>query len=334
MLNVFKDCLDEISKLANVTFLVTGASGFLGSNVVSDLSDMGLHVIATDRRRPTALKTRSRNLGSFKFEMCNLQNRQEVERLAKKIVKPVIFVHLASPNTELTTSAHYGGRQEFSSFSMQALTEVEIAENLLSVFGDRIEHFIYTSSIDVFGTKLPSETLVNEATIPCPESPYGFGKLLSENLFMINLEDLGVSKSILRLPQIYGDFEGEYYERAIPIFLAAAKTDKPITLTGNKKETRQYLHCSDISRAIIKSAGMRFDGLLQLAGRKVSLQELLDTIEHISGKRLLVVDSDGKRNQRRYRCEYDASRATRVLSYSPLVSLESGLSSAYQKLAF
>ena len=315
--------------LKALPFVVTGSSGFIGSNVTSALSALGFDVIGLDLEMPHAVLTQLLAKPNFQFLKVNLCEADSVRKVAKKLPEKFVLIHLASPNTEHSASTNKGNKRQFLGYSTQIELELDIAKNLTSILCDRASHIIYGSSIDIFGSRPnPSgDYLINEDTHPSPDSPYGFGKFLSENMLREDMYARSIPLTIFRLPQIYGDYEFLFYQRAIPVFLSCVLDKKAIPLVGNALESRQYLHCNDVLLACFRSILADYQGTLQLCGEAVSLLRILDTLEKITG---VTVRRDVSDKQREPQYEYilASEKAYQEIGFKQSISLESGLRSA------
>ena len=327
--NALKSWMFGKDELKSVPFVVTGSSGFIGFNVISTLSSLGFHGIGLDFAFPHAFQkclNTDHNFKSFTVDLCD---RKQVKEVSKKLPKKFILIHLASPNTEKTASVNSNNKKRFLGFSSQIKLELDIARNLTSILCEKAIFVVYGSSIDIFGSRpeIIGNSPINEDTNPLPDSPYGFGKLLSENMLREELLTRNIPLSILRLPQIYGDYEFLFYQRAIPIFLNCILDKKPITIIGKVEETRQYLHCNDVLFAFLRSIYFRYNGTLQLSGEAVSLSRVLETLGKISGKineRNYISD----KREAQYKYILSSQRAAEKIGFKQTVSLECGLRSA------
>jgi nucleoside-diphosphate-sugar epimerase len=140
------------------------------------------------------------------------------------------------------------------SFTHQKQTE-EIngkgTENVLALAEKLgIKRFILASSSAVYGDyeQMPLE----ESKIGTIQSPYAKTKLdneiLIEKLFAQGNEFLA-----LRFFNVYGQGQGgnSGYAAVIPIFVNSLREGKEITIFGDGKQTRDFIHVSDVSNLLI-----------------------------------------------------------------------------------
>ena len=329
VLNDLRIWMEGKDTLKALPIVVTGSSGFIGSDLVSTLSSLGFHGIGLDLEFPNAIQQRLCTSPNFKSLRVNLCNINHVKEVSEKLPQKFILIHLASPNTEHTALENKNNKRRFLGFSNQIDLELDIATNLTSVLCEKATFVIYGSSIDIFGSQPPidNDTLINEDTHPFPDSPYGFGKLLSESIFREEFSTRDIPLSIFRLPQIYGDYEFLFYERAIPVFLNCILDKKAITIIGNTQEVRHYLHCNDVLLAFLKSIYYIYEGTLQLSGEPVPLYHLLETLEKITGE-VIPRNFSQEQQEPRYRYKLSSDKAAKKIGFKQTVSLECGLRSA------
>lgn len=329
ILNELRNWMDGKDFLKNLPLVVTGSSGFIGYNLITALSSLGFYGFALDLEFPHAIQQRLNTNSNFQFLRVNLCDFNQVKGVSEKLPDKFALIHLASPNTEHSVSENKSNKRRFLGFSNQIDLELNIAKNLTLALCEKAAYIIYGSSIDIFGSRPRTNggNTVNEETHPSPDSPYGFGKLLSENMFREEFSTRDVPLSILRLPQIYGDYEFLFYQRAIPDFLDCLLDNKAISITGDIREVRQYLHCSDVILAFLKCIYFSYEGTLQLSGEAVSLQRLLATLEKIAGKVIQknVLECS---NEARDGYKFSSDKANEKIGFKQTVSLECGLRSA------
>lgn len=321
--------LDDNPSLEELHFVVTGSSGFLGSNIVSSMSNLGLKGFAIDSKDPHDKIFSNKIAKQFKFIKADLSSELDIDMLKNTLPDSFHLIHLASPNTEKTNIVNKSNKIDFKGFTLQSSIELSIAKNLLSLVKNRASFFLYASSIDVFNTHGSDKKLVNEETQPIPDSPYGFGKLLSEGVYKTELKKLNIPLTILRLPQIYGDYEFLFYKRAIPNFIKLTYLGRPLHITTNLQDSRQYLHCNDILFSILSASSIYADDLFMIAGRKVSLKELITNIQMLLNRKV-VYELNKTEKKSSYEYTVDCDKAQRVLGFKQFVDIEQGLKSAIE----
>jgi nucleoside-diphosphate-sugar epimerase len=166
--------------------LITGSSGFIGTNVTQYFVDKGKQVIGLDLTKPH--KNFPKEL--FTFHKCNLTNRDSVLRAFEKF-NPKNVVHLAFVTHRKDVY------EEFFDDAKITLNMLEAARKC------RVERFILMSSSTVYGLKTIDQP-VDEEDKPNPKGTYGKAKLVAELMARQYLESENLPVTIFRGFEIYG----------------------------------------------------------------------------------------------------------------------------------
>ena len=200
-------------------FLVTGAQGFLGAQVVSRLRDAGAVVIATGRRP------------NHEIFRCDLSVAEDVTRLVDQ-VSPDRIVHCAAQVPRSLLEYHDG---------ISAGASVCMLDSLLSASACPI---VFISSMTVYGTH--RDRPISEHDAGDPTSAYGKGKWYGEQLLMSD----GRPSFVVRIPGLFGPTrrEGLVYN-----VVQAAKFGRSLELpTGPLLWSA--MHIDDAASSIVKLA--------------------------------------------------------------------------------
>ncbi len=167
--------------------------------------------------------------------------------------------------------------------------------------------FIFSSTAATFGE--PQYTPINERHPQSPINPYGRSKLMVEKILTDYDTAYGLKSVCLRYFNAAGaDPDGELGERhepethLIPLVLQAASGRRPyINVFGRDYNTpdgtciRDYVHVQDLCEAHWLSLQSLLSGAQSQAynlgnGSGFSVQEVIDTAEHVTGKKIFVID--------------------------------------------
>jgi nucleoside-diphosphate-sugar epimerase len=124
-----------------------------------------------------------------------------------------------------------------------------------------VPRIVFATSAAVYGDQ---ETMPLTESMPAqPKSPYGLHKYMGERMLKLWHELYGIESVSLRFFNVYGphlDPEGAY-ALAIGRFLKLRAEGKPITITGDGEQTRDFVHVRDVADAIVRaSADSRVGG--------------------------------------------------------------------------
>jgi len=168
--------------------LVTGASGFLGREVVRQFVAAGIPVRALARHWPTSLGT-SPGVVRCVGDVTNPGS------LRAAIEGVTTIVHCAG-------LAHQFGRMSTRPDAFQRVN-VEGTENLLRAsVAENVEHVVLVSSVSVYGG---GRKPTSELQACRPTEPYAVSKLQAEQIAQLIAEAVGMRLSILRMATIFGE---------------------------------------------------------------------------------------------------------------------------------
>jgi nucleoside-diphosphate-sugar epimerase len=309
-----------------VKALVTGCAGFIGSTLSERLLADGADVVGIDcfaDYYPRAVKER------------NLSAARQHERF-RFIEAPIQEVDLPATLRDCThvfhLAAQAGVRKSWGrDFTIYSTNNIEATQRLLEAARQvpSLERLVYSSSSSVYGDRAAMP--MREDALPEPVSPYGVSKLAAEQLCYLYFANFGVPTVSLRYFTVYGPRQRP--DMAFHKFLRATIQDEPITLYGDGDQTRDFTFIADAVQANLLAARRGIAGRVYNigGGSRVSINEVIDMIERVAGRRPRVhVDSAQKGDMRHTYA--DTSRARAELGYSPTVGLEAGLAAEYEWL--
>lgn len=125
---------------------------------------------------------------------------------------------------------------------------------LLAAKEGKVGRVVYSASSSAYGDQ---ETMpLREDMLPAPVSPYGLQKYVGEHYARIFTMNYGLPTVSLRYFNVYGprlDANGAY-ALVMGIFLKQRSEGKPLTITGDGEQTRDFTHVRDVARANILAA--------------------------------------------------------------------------------
>ncbi len=236
-------------------YLITGSNGFFGHYLVERLVADGHHCVLVGRTKP------DKSAQNSTFFRADITDKSAL--VACRNAHPDIdaIIHLAAlvPRTKSEDQA-------------VPMSEVNVTGtcNLLEVFGDQIQSFVYASTAEVYG--LPdAEGLISESTQAVPLSNYGASKLAGELFCGVFARHHNLPIPILRFTVLYGP--GDRINRAIPNFINKALKGEGLEIFGGE-ELRDYLHVSDAAEATYLAATKPVNGVFNIGtGAGISIKE-------------------------------------------------------------
>lgn len=317
--------------------LVTGGAGFIGSNLVQRLVELGARVRVVD------------NLQRGRLE--NLQSCIEaVEFVRGDLTQPAVCLEACR---DMEMVIHLASRVGGISYYLQRAAEVMLHNLLIDTLVWQaamvcgVERYLYASSAHVYPLELqdsPEAPLLREEqAVPAnPPLSYGWAKLVSEKQLEYSAADAGPpGVAILRLIGVYGKNQDIDLETgsAIPVFIRRAieyPRRRPFTILGSGEETRSYCYITDVVEAMLaameKLDGHQLIGPLNVGSEtRLPIRDLVREIIDISGKQIQIVN-DVSHKTAIWGQALDCAKARSVLGWQPRVSLREGLEMTYQHI--
>jgi nucleoside-diphosphate-sugar epimerase len=304
--------------------LVTGSGGFIGHHLVKYLKDKGFWVRGVDIKYPKYEKTQA-----DEFKLLDLRNWEN----CLKAVKGIDEVY--------NLSANMGGIG-FIELHKAEIIHDNILINMHILEAARlnsVDKFLFTSSACIYpGYKQNSPDIAplkEEDAYPADaEDGYGWEKLYTERACRHYCEDYGLKTYVVRFHNIYGPlgtYDGgrEKSPAALCRKIALAKQVDEIEVWGDGKQTRSYCYIDDCIEGIYRLMHSDYHEPINLGtDRMVSIDQLVDIVAHIAGKKI-AKRYDLNRPQGVRGRNSDNTRLRQVLKWEPQVSLEEGLRRTY-----
>lgn len=297
-------------ELAGKKVLVTGGSGFVGSNLIPFLKKAGAVVSAPDRAE------------------YDLMRQLDVVRMFEDL-RPEIVFHLA---------AYVGGilanRDKPADFCYRNL-----------VLGAEVIHQAQETGVKKYITLMGGCSYPAHAPSPIEEiqlwqgypqsesAPYSLAKAMAHELAKAYRRQFGLNAIVLVPGNIYGphdnfDLQGSH---VIPALIrkyieAKERGDAEVVAWGSGKPLRDFIYIGDVCEAILLAA-QTYDGsdLINISsGQRTSIRELVDLVAELTGFQGRVVwdttKPDGQMDK-----GFAVERMKKILGFTPRTSLRGGL---------
>jgi UDP-glucose 4-epimerase len=300
--------------------LVTGGSGFIGSNLVDALLARGDEVtvvddLSTGRRENLA---EALDAGAELVE-ADVRDGGAVADLAQER-KPELIFHLA---------AQIDVRRSVADPAFDASINVGGTANVLEAARlAETSRFVFVSTGGaIYGEGEGKQLPLDEGAAEEPLAPYGQSKLAGEGYVSLYRRLYDLSGVNLRLGNVYGPRQDPLGEAGvIAIFCGKLKASQPPTVYGDGTQTRDYIYVGDVVEAALAAAASDVGGSINVGtGRETSVLELVELLRELG-------DGDGfepefapPRAGEVQRIALDSSRAAAELGWEAGVELRSGL---------
>ena len=226
--------------------LVTGGSGFIGTNFINFLGKKKFKIANLDKiskiSTPEIFKIQSKNYIFFKL---NMLNKKKLEKTIFKF-RPDVIVNFAA---ESHVDRSIDNPDQF------LINNFISATNLFDVFkkfskSKKNSKLIHISTDEVFGSNNSKPS--KENSLYKPSSPYSSSKASTDLVAFSFNKTYKTKIQIVNLCNCYGPYQ--YLEKFIPTCIFSIIKNKPLPLYGKGKNIREWMHVEDACRAIFKIA--------------------------------------------------------------------------------
>ena len=225
--------------------LVTGGSGFIGTNIVNFLLKKKYLVSNIDKLSniSTPEKFKDKNI-NYTFYRFNLSNEVKFKKVLLKNFD--VIIHLAA-ESHVDRSID-SPKLFFSENINSTLTFYNLINDLLKSKKISSPKIIHISTDEVYGSNKTGFS--KECAKTFTSSPYSASKAASENIAQSYSETYNLKICILRISNNYGPFQSP--EKFIPKMISRILEKKMIPLYSKGKNIREWIHVEDTCEAIRK----------------------------------------------------------------------------------
>ncbi len=262
-------------------FLVTGGAGFVGSHLCEDLIKKGNTVIVLDNLSTGRLEN-IKHLKKIRFINCDLSKKGKWENYFKKI--DCVF-HLAAL-ADIVPSIQYP-KKYYESNVNGTYNVMEACKKF------KVKKLIYTASSSCYG--IPKKYPTNENEKIDTQYPYALTKYLGEQICLHWGKLFGIDIISLRLFNVYGTRSrtSGTYGAMFGVFLTQKLNNKPLTVVGSGKQTRDFTYVTDVVSALISAAKSNLKNtILNVgSGKTISVNEI---VKILNSKKIFIPKRPGE----------------------------------------
>lgn len=303
-------------------YLVTGAAGFIGSQLCEELIAAGHEVVGVDcftDYYPPAIK--ERNLERLRDSDRFFLRRENLLCLDwERALEGVEGVyHLAA---QAGVRASWG-----DSFVVYTENNVLATQRLLEACKGRdLRRVVWASSSSVYGDS--PDIPMTERSPVLPVSPYGVTKLCCEHLCRLYWSGYGVPTVGLRYFTVYGPRQRP--DMGFHKFISALLGGGVLQVYGDGEQTRDFTFVSDaVAGSLLAFEKGRAGEVYNIGGgSRVSLKEVLALLQEIGGRDGRIVHEEKQKGDMRHTLA-DIGKARGELGYAPRVPLKEGLEAEF-----
>jgi UDP-glucose 4-epimerase len=298
----------SITNTKSKRYLVTGGAGYIGSNIVKKLLDLGSEVVVLDNESSKYINNPVWDNRSLNFNL-DITNFNDT----LKVYKDVDYVlHLAA-EARIQESIQNPIRT-FEKNVIGTTTVLECARQ------SGVKRVILSSTSAIYGrNSIPNiETQLDD-----PLNPYSVSKLSMEKIAKMYYELYGLETISLRYFNVYGKNHPQKgnYAPVIGIFERQLYNKEPLTINGDGSQKRDFVYIDDVVSANIIASTCNiesryFGDVFNIGyGKNYSIKEMADMI---SSNQIFMPSKPGEVGE----SLANIDKASSVLAWNPTVKVE------------
>lgn len=290
--------------------IVTGGAGFIGSNLCQKLIELGHKVTIIDNLSTGIESNLKKIKEKINFKKLDISKIHDLDQVSFQDVDWVF--HLAGI-ADIVPSIQNPDKY----FSSNVLGTLNILEKSKIA---KVKKFIYAASASCYG--IPDNLPTKETEKIKPEYPYALTKNIAEQLVMHWAKIYKMPNISLRFFNAYGPNSRTTgaYGAMFGVFLAQKLNNKPLTIVGDGKQTRDFIHVSDLVEAVIKIADSKKNNeIYNLAsGQETSVNYIAKII---GGETIKIPKRPGEPD----RSLADISKIKKEIDWEPKIKIDDGV---------
>ena len=290
--------------------VVTGGAGFIGSNLVDHLVRIDHKVIVLDNfvsgKKANLAHHKKKDVKIIRVDISKSKNLD-------KYFKKVDYVFHLAGLAEIIPSIK-NPKKYFNTNVLGTLKVVEAAKRA------GVKKLIYAASSSCYGS--PKNLPTSEKEKIDVKHPYGLTKFLGEQLVLKYATNFNMPNISFRFFNVYGprlNMSGQY-SAVFGNFLKQKKNNKPLTIVGDGKQTRDFIHVDDLTNAFIKVAKSRLvNKIYNLgSGKEISINKIANLF---GGKKTFIP----KRPREPKRSLANISKIKKDINWKPTITIQEGI---------
>lgn len=292
--------------------LVTGGAGFIGSHLVDRLVNDGHEVVVLDNLSSGSIRNLEQHKDNHKvqFHKVDIADYEKIKPLFKDVVRVYHLGALADIVPSIVQPMNYHHSNVDGTISV-----------LEACRHNGVQRVIYAASSSCYG--IPDKYPTPETQTISPQYPYALTKYLGEQYCMHWHTVYGLNITSLRFFNVYGPRArtSGTYGAVFGVFLAQKLNNKPYTVVGDGKQTRDFTFVTDVVNAcVVTSDNQNCAGEIMNvgSGNTYSVNRL---VELLGGPVVHIPKRPGEPD-----CTFaDTAKILKNTGWKPKVSLEEGV---------
>lgn len=291
-------------------YLVTGGAGFIGTNLVRELLNLGHEVVVLDNY--AGGKKEERIQSGAKYIEGDIRNEKDLDLACEGV--DGIFHLAALPRVTFSVEEPLLTHDVNVNGTLQVL---------LAAKRNNIKRVVFSSSSSTYGAE-EKNLLKEDGAVKMPISPYALHKLIGEHYCRLFSDLYGLETVSLIYFNVYGPYfdpEGAY-ALVVGKFLKQIKEGLPMTICGDGEYYRDYTHVSDVVNANILAMTKENIGKGETFNIGCGTPRTVNELAKLIGGKTANIEA--RPGDPRF-SGADNSKAKEILGWEAKISLEEGI---------
>ena len=301
--------------LSGKRILVTGATGFVGHNLVKRLVSLDHEVCGT------YFTETSRRYEGCDYIQCDLTREEDCEKSTRNV------------DVVIMCAANSSGAEVMAKRPLTHLTPniVMNSQMLQASYENKVEKFVFISSNTVYPmTNFPVKE--HDVNYELYESYHvvGWMKLFSEimcDMYTSKIPEKMVTVAV-RPSNLFGPFD-KFDPKKSKVIAALTRRfstrEDPLAVWGDGRDVKDFLYIDDFIDGLLKLVETDYVGAMNIcSGQKTTIRDVISSLEVVTGTTPKLEFDESKPSMIPYRT-MDGSKMLNLTGWSPSVSLIEGL---------
>jgi dTDP-glucose 4,6-dehydratase len=295
--------------------LITGAAGFLGSNLCDRFIGAGYHVIGMDNLITGSMRNIEHLFKLKEFEFYH----HDVSKFVNVPGQLDYILHFASPASPI----------DYLKIPIPTLKVGSLGtHNLLGLAVSKNSRILVASTSEVYGDPQvhpQNEDYWGNVNPVGPRGVYDEAKRFQEAMTMAYHNVHGIETRIIRIFNTYGPRMRLNDGRALPAFIGQALRGEDLTVFGDGSQTRSFCYVEDLVEGIYRLLLSDYHLPMNIGNPdEITISEFAEEIIKLTGTNQKIIYKPLPQDDPKQR-QPDITRARKILGWEPKISRAEGL---------